>query len=266
MDMRQRYLECENVFGAGESPALSAFLALYKRGGGKKVKVRGIDTEGQPVSHVYKVHERQLDGHVYGSSYKECEKLCTKFAQQCVNRLNFRLADLRRLAPTKLFSASKWPKPWQQRDRKTAGEKELLSWAPIMEAHHEEEGFYQGLCNFMNTAEATRLAELMAISLLDYGIDWSAALAKWREKPRRPAKSPLFASAERKRKGKAIDQENAHEKQVHGLDWEQSESDEDGEEEGDYDAADHPFLSDDEGDDTIEMAVLESGVLESGRR
>ncbi|CAI5537492.1 unnamed protein product [Closterium sp. Naga37s-1] len=260
-DMRRCYLECEDIFGAGESPVLSEFLTLYGRGGGKKVRVRGVDTEGHPVSRVYKLHERHLKGHVYGSTYKECEKLCTKFAQECVTRLNFRLSDLRKLAPTKLFRASKWPKQRQQRDRKvreylhgcsaifgdklpgfdmTAAERELQTWAPIMEAHHEDEGFFQGLRNFMNTTEASR----------------------------RPAKAPVFAAAERKRKEKELYEDEVQEKEDRVCEWgEEQDSDQDGEEgfagAGQEDASDNPFLSEnegdeaDDGDDRIEMAVPE---------
>ncbi|GJP78687.1 hypothetical protein CLOP_g8956 [Closterium sp. NIES-67] len=47
------------------------------------------------------------------------------------------------------------------------------------------------LCN-------ARLSELMVISLLQYEFGWDEALECWREKLRRPAKSVLFASAERK--------------------------------------------------------------------
>ncbi|CAI5508032.1 unnamed protein product [Closterium sp. Naga37s-1] len=265
--MRRRYLECEDEMGAGESPVLSEFLALYrKEGGKKKVTVRGVGSEGHSVSHDYKLHERHLEGHV----------------------LNFRLSDLKKLAPTKLFRASKWPKQRQQHDRKVreylhgcsalfgdklpgfnmiAAERELLSWVPIMETHHEDEGFFQGLCNFMNTSEANR--KLMAILLLDYDINWDAALAKWREKPRRPAKTPVFAAVERKRKGKDLDPDEAKQKEVEAGDWgEEDDSDFDGGEDGfaearHYDATDNPFLSedegeeDDEGDEGIEMAVPE---------
>ncbi|CAI5958863.1 unnamed protein product [Closterium sp. NIES-64] len=274
--MRRGYLECEDIFGAGESPVLSEFLMLYGRGGGKKVRVRGVDTKGHPVTRIYKLHERHLKGHVYGSTYKECEKLCTKFAQECVTRLNFRLADLKKLSPTKLFRASKWAKKGKG-DRKvreylhrciaifgdklpgfdmTAAERELQTWAPIMEAHHEDEGFFKGLRNFMNTTEASsaRLAKLMAISLLHYEIDWDAALAKWREKPKRLAKSPVFAAAERKRKEIELSEDEVQEKEDRGCEWgEEQDSDQDGEDgfagAGQDNAADNPFLSEDEGDE-----------------
>ncbi|GJP38575.1 hypothetical protein CLOM_g23015 [Closterium sp. NIES-68] len=63
-DLRQRYVECGEVFGVGaENIWLSAFLTVYERGGSKRVKVRGIDLEGNPVTHTYKMHERHLDKH-----------------------------------------------------------------------------------------------------------------------------------------------------------------------------------------------------------
>ncbi|CAI5533232.1 unnamed protein product [Closterium sp. Naga37s-1] len=247
-DLRRRYLECEDLLGGGESPALTEFLTLHGRSPLKKVKVRGVDSEGEAVTHKYKLHERKIKGHVYGSTYTRCEKLCTKFAQECVNRLNFRLADLRKLAPTKLFRAAKWPKPRQQRDRKTreylhgcaaifdnklpgfdlrAAEKELTSWAPIMAAHHEDEGFFQGLKNFMGVSESTR----------------------------RPAKTPVFAAAERKRKGKELADDQERERVVRGLEWDRDESDADDDEEA-YDEEqaldDDPFREEDEEEEDVE--------------
>ncbi|CAI5999951.1 unnamed protein product [Closterium sp. NIES-64] len=109
-DQRRRYLECEDLMRGGESPALLEFLTLQGRGATKRMRVRGVDTKGQPLTHVYKLHEKKIDRHVYVSTYRECEKLCTKFAQECANRL-----------------------------------KELASLAPIMEAHHEDEVLFQGL-------------------------------------------------------------------------------------------------------------------------
>ncbi|CAI5467541.1 unnamed protein product [Closterium sp. Yama58-4] len=83
----------------------------------------------------------------------------------------------------------------------------------------------------------------MTVSLLDYEIDWTAALAKWREKPRRPAKTPVFAAAERKRKMKELADDQERERVVRGLEWDRDESDEDEEEEA-YDE-DQAMLDDD---------------------
>ncbi|CAI7831130.1 unnamed protein product [Closterium sp. NIES-54] len=102
-----------------------------------------------------------------------------------------------------------------------------------------------------------RLAELMVISLLDYEIDWSEALAKWREKARRPAKTPVFAAAERKRKGKDLAEDHERERVARGLEWDREESDEDYDEEA-YDedqAQDDPFREEDEGEDVEEIAM-----------
>ncbi|CAI5501993.1 unnamed protein product [Closterium sp. Naga37s-1] len=161
-DLTHRYLENERQFGGKGKCWLVNFLQLHGHGGGKKVRVRGVDGEGRPVNHMYTMHERQLPGHKYGSTYADCVKLCRRFARDCVNNLNERLDDLQRLGPSKLFRAGKWPKIKAQRERKCrewlhrcrklfrnklpgfdlkAAERELPTWSVIMETHHEDESF-----------------------------------------------------------------------------------------------------------------------------
>ncbi|GJP48213.1 hypothetical protein CLOM_g7483 [Closterium sp. NIES-68] len=177
-DLRHHYLECGGVFGAGVSGTwLSAFLTVYGRGGAKRVKVRGVDKDGQPVTHTYQMHERQIKGHVYQRNYRDCELLCAKFARGSMTNLLERLDDLLKLGPTKLFRAGKWPRLRMVRGKKTREylhgcsaifddrlpgfdlkevEKELATWAPIMQNHHNEEGFYQGLTNYLGNTESSR--------------------------------------------------------------------------------------------------------------
>ncbi|GJP65356.1 hypothetical protein CLOP_g22248 [Closterium sp. NIES-67] len=233
---------------------LSRGEAVRRLWGAKRVKVRGVDKDGQPVTHTYQMHERQIKGHVYQSNYRDCELLCAKFAKGSVTNLLERLDDLSKLGPTKLFRAGKWPRHRMVREKKTReylhgcsaifddklpgfdleeAEKELATWAPIMQNHHNEEGFYQGLTNYLGNTESSRqnvikswvrgalcnarLGELMMISLLRYDINWQEALELWHAKKRRPAKSVVFASQERKRKGKALLEEAEQEPPVQGL-------------------------------------------------
>ncbi|GJP59997.1 hypothetical protein CLOP_g17150 [Closterium sp. NIES-67] len=174
-DLRHRYLECGEVFGGGvEGTWLSAFLAVYGRGGSKRVKVRGID--GNPVTHTYTMHEKQIDGHAFHSKYPDCERLCTQFTKDTISFLKTRMLDLNNLAPTKLFRVSKWPRMKQQREKKLkeylhgcsalfdnrlsgfalqATQKVLVTWAPQMLSHHADEGFHQGLTNYLGSTEST---------------------------------------------------------------------------------------------------------------
>ncbi|CAI5516150.1 unnamed protein product [Closterium sp. Naga37s-1] len=176
-DLTERYLTPEKAFGGEGKSWLVNFLKVHKEGGGKQVRVRGVDGAGRPINHLYTMHERKLKGHKHGSTYADCVKLCRKFARDCVDNLNNRLDDLGKLGPTKLFRAGKWPKIKAQREKKCkewlngcsrlfrnklpgfdlkAAERELPTFCAIMEAHHEMESFTQGLSNFLGSADSKR--------------------------------------------------------------------------------------------------------------
>ncbi|CAI5490260.1 unnamed protein product [Closterium sp. Naga37s-1] len=176
-DLTERYLTPEKAFGGEGKSWLVNFLKVHKEGGGKQVRVRGVDGAGRPINHLYTMHERKLKGHKHGSTYADCVKLCRKFARDCVDNLNNRLDDLGKLGPTKLFQAGKWPKIKAQREKKCkewlngcsrlfrnkllgfdlkAAERELPTFCAIMEAHHEMKSFTQGLSNFLGSADSKR--------------------------------------------------------------------------------------------------------------
>ncbi|CAI7837561.1 unnamed protein product [Closterium sp. NIES-53] len=176
-DLTERYLDTDKQFGGEGKCWLVGFLKLHGHGGGKKVRVRGVDREGRPVNHLYTMHERKLPGHKVGSGYEECVKLCRSFARDCVDNLNERLDDLGKLGLTKLFRVGKWPKIKAQREKKCrewllgcsklfrhqlpgfdlkAAERELPTFCAIMEAHHELESFTQGLTNILGSADSKR--------------------------------------------------------------------------------------------------------------
>ncbi|CAI5516911.1 unnamed protein product [Closterium sp. Naga37s-1] len=117
-DLEHRYLDKKADFSGTGNGWLPKFLKLYAKKSGQTVRVRGADSEGRPVNHSYILHERKLKDHKYKSGYKACVKLCRKFAKDVVDRLLFRLDDLRGMGPMKLFRASKWPKSKHARDCK----------------------------------------------------------------------------------------------------------------------------------------------------
>ncbi|CAI5519402.1 unnamed protein product [Closterium sp. Naga37s-1] len=253
-DLTERYLDTDKQFGGEGKCWLVGFLKLHGHGGGKKVRVRGVDGEGRPVNHLYTMHERKLPGHKVGSGYEECVKLCRSFARDCVDNLNERLDDLGKLGPTKLFRAGKWPKIKAQREKKCrewllgcsklfrhklpgfdlkAAERELPTFCAIMEAHHELESFTQGLTNILGSADSKRSM-----------------------RRRRPAKSVKLAVADRERRGKAKEGE-VKAGAAHQNDGEEDEEEEvdveqtlglgdDQELVGEEEEEDNPFLSDDE--------------------
>ncbi|CAI7844483.1 unnamed protein product, partial [Closterium sp. NIES-54] len=176
-DLTERYLTTNKPFGGEGKSWLVNFLKVHKEGGGKQVRVRGVDGEGRPINHLYTMHERKLKGHKQGSTYSDCVKLCRQFARDCVDNLNERLDDLGKLGPTKLFRAGKWPKIKAQQEKKCkewlhgcsrlfrnklpgfdlkAAERELPTFCAIMESHHEMESFAQGLHNFLGSVDSKR--------------------------------------------------------------------------------------------------------------
>ncbi|CAI7796062.1 unnamed protein product [Closterium sp. NIES-53] len=180
-DLEHRYLDTNASFGGSGNGWLPKFLTLYGKRSGQTVKVRGTDAEGHPINHSYIQHERKMKGHIFKSCNKDCVRLCRKFAKDCVDRLLLRLDDLRGMGPTKLFHASKWPKSKHARERKCQdwltgcsalfknklpgfdqrkASLELATWCPIMESHHEEESFAQGMSNFMGSGDARSEAAL----------------------------------------------------------------------------------------------------------
>ncbi|CAI5493866.1 unnamed protein product [Closterium sp. Naga37s-1] len=62
-DLTERYLDNDKPFSGESKCWLVGFLQLHGQGGGKKVRVRGVDGEGRPINHLYTMHERQLPGH-----------------------------------------------------------------------------------------------------------------------------------------------------------------------------------------------------------
>ncbi|CAI7850342.1 unnamed protein product [Closterium sp. NIES-54] len=176
-DLTERYLTTNKPFGGEGKSWLVNFLRVHKEGGGKQVRVRGVDGEGRPINHLYTMHERKLKGHKQGSTYADCVKQCRQFARDCVDNLNERLDDLGKLGPTKLFRAGKWPKIKARREKKCkewlhgcsrlfrhklpgfdlkAAERELPTFCAIMESHHEMESFAQGLHNFLGSVDSKR--------------------------------------------------------------------------------------------------------------
>ncbi|CAI7871522.1 unnamed protein product [Closterium sp. NIES-53] len=176
-DLTERYLTTNKPFGGEGKSWLVNFLKVHKEGGGKQVRVRGVDGEGRPINHLYTMHERKLKGHKQGSTYADCVKLCRQFARDCVDNLNERLDDLGKMGPTKLFRAVKWPKIKAQREKKCkewlhgcsrlfrhklpgfdlkAAERELRTFCAIMESHHEMESFAQGLHKFLGSVDSKR--------------------------------------------------------------------------------------------------------------
>ncbi|CAI5986000.1 unnamed protein product [Closterium sp. NIES-64] len=126
-DLTERYLTPEKAFRGEGKSWLVNFLKVHKEGGGKQVRVRGVDGAGRPINHLYTMHERKLKRHKHGSTYADCVKLCRKFSRDCVDNLNNRLDDLGKLGPTKLFWAGKQNviKSWDEEEEEEEEDDEV---------------------------------------------------------------------------------------------------------------------------------------------
>ncbi|CAI7854938.1 unnamed protein product [Closterium sp. NIES-53] len=65
--IRLRYVEYDKGFGGGVSKVLSPFIARMANGK-RKIKVDGVDAEGEPTSHEIELSKEPLSGHKYGGS------------------------------------------------------------------------------------------------------------------------------------------------------------------------------------------------------
>ncbi|CAI5493800.1 unnamed protein product [Closterium sp. Naga37s-1] len=104
-----RYIDCEDSFGNGQSPLLCDFLKKQANPQQREVTVDGVDKEGAPAAHKFKLHERKLDGAKTGGDYYACKKLCQDYARETKGRLEYRFADLENLKGAKIYRPAMYP-------------------------------------------------------------------------------------------------------------------------------------------------------------
>ncbi|CAI5533198.1 unnamed protein product [Closterium sp. Naga37s-1] len=115
--IQHRYIDYEKKFGEGLSPQLSPFLERHKDGK-RELKVEGVDSSGRAVSQKIVLSEAPIDGHKFGGTMRDCEKMCKAFAKLTVQNLTERMADLRRMGGTRLFKVESWPPKQDTRERR----------------------------------------------------------------------------------------------------------------------------------------------------
>ncbi|CAI5494337.1 unnamed protein product [Closterium sp. Naga37s-1] len=113
-----RYVEYGVNF-AEDSDRLTAFLEERTHPSRREVKVEGMDSEGNAVTHTFQLHELPIPGVDSPPDLESCVRLATKFAKEVVGRLKFRFKSLATLVGSKLFLPDAYPDGAAKRDRIT---------------------------------------------------------------------------------------------------------------------------------------------------
>ncbi|CAI5531291.1 unnamed protein product [Closterium sp. Naga37s-1] len=115
--IRERYIDCGQQFGAKASAQLSPFLSRHSAACSRRLKVQGVDTDGEPREHEFTLHEEQIPGYSVGAGdLPSCIRTCRSFATELLYNLDFRLGDLSNLNAAKLFMPRTWPRGKEARD------------------------------------------------------------------------------------------------------------------------------------------------------
>ncbi|CAI5488928.1 unnamed protein product [Closterium sp. Naga37s-1] len=121
--LETRYVDCGDDFGGGLSARLSLFIMKYGPDSDKpEVTVQGVDSDGRPTKHKFKLHENPSKDYPTLGSHDACVDLCTSFAETLVRNLSKRFEDLDSLVGVRLFTPDEYP--LERTDR----HKQCLEW------------------------------------------------------------------------------------------------------------------------------------------
>ncbi|CAI5975158.1 unnamed protein product [Closterium sp. NIES-64] len=74
-----------------------------------EVTVQGVDSDGRPTKHTFKLHENPSEDYPTLGNHYNCVDLCTSFAEALVRNLTKRFADLDSLVGVRLFMPDEYP-------------------------------------------------------------------------------------------------------------------------------------------------------------
>ncbi|CAI7844165.1 unnamed protein product, partial [Closterium sp. NIES-53] len=135
--IESRYVDCGDDFGGGMSQWLSPFLERHGPGCSREVKVEGVDSDGQPSSITFTLHDEPVDSYSSPEDHDGCIKLCTEFAERIVANLEGRLGDLDSLSGVHLFTPDAWPQSKSERNARC--QEWLQSLVTMFKAQDREE-------------------------------------------------------------------------------------------------------------------------------
>ncbi|CAI5495261.1 unnamed protein product [Closterium sp. Naga37s-1] len=106
--LKQRYIE-HGVNYAEDSELLTEFLEKNGPLNKREVTVKGMDGEGSPVTHTFKLHEDAIKGQKSKGDNESCITATSLFAQEVVKHLLKRMESLDTLSGSKLFLPDAYP-------------------------------------------------------------------------------------------------------------------------------------------------------------
>ncbi|CAI5462712.1 unnamed protein product [Closterium sp. Yama58-4] len=180
--LKQRYIE-HGVNYAEDNELLTEFMEKHGAWDKREVTVEGMDGEGSPVKHTFKLHEEAIKGQKSKGDLESCITVTRQFAQEVVKHLLKRMESLDTLTGAKLFLPDAYPEGSVKRDRlcaswfqslrtlfsaekcvlpgvswKKAG-RELVPFTKMMAAQFKDQTFHAGLKHMLRKRAPKRKAE-----------------------------------------------------------------------------------------------------------
>ncbi|CAI5955873.1 unnamed protein product [Closterium sp. NIES-65] len=81
---------------------LNDFIQRHQKMDKREVKAEGVDSDGNPVTFEYELHERKFKGHETAGDVEACYELSLKFVREIDKELEWRMRDLAHLEGSKL--------------------------------------------------------------------------------------------------------------------------------------------------------------------
>ncbi|CAI7796105.1 unnamed protein product, partial [Closterium sp. NIES-54] len=108
--LKNRYLNGSpsQYFGSGENMTLNDFIQRHQKMDKREVKAEGVDSDGNPVTFEYELHERKIKGHETAGDVEACYELSLKFVREIDKELEWRMRDLAHLEGSKLFRSASY--------------------------------------------------------------------------------------------------------------------------------------------------------------
>ncbi|CAI7827481.1 unnamed protein product [Closterium sp. NIES-53] len=170
--LKNRYLNGSpsQHFGSGEKLTLNDFIQRHQKMDKREVKAEGVDSDGNPVTFEYELHERKIKGHETAGDVEACYELSLKFVCEIDKELEWRMRDLAHLEGSKLFRSASYVsddtkrvetfKKWLAQLHKmfnnklpgfdyTRAQSELWMFTSTMFSQHNNEDFHQALGNML---------------------------------------------------------------------------------------------------------------------
>ncbi|CAI5465668.1 unnamed protein product [Closterium sp. Yama58-4] len=106
MRLKNRYLNMQpdHHFGSGEKMTLKEFIQRHQKMNKREMRAEGVDSNGNPVSFTYTLHEKELEGQETDGDVTACYELSLKFARAVDKELKWHMRDLEHLEGTSCFA------------------------------------------------------------------------------------------------------------------------------------------------------------------